>query len=126
MKAYLITSKAGRMVAGQTNNGVGTTIFLTDRQAEFELAQGTILPKPDENAAPAPDAEAAAEPQIDLAAMTVAALIAFAAEKGIEVDAKAKKADLIAAIEDGLLLAAVKAGLVQKAETAAEPGQNGA
>lgn len=117
MKPYLITTKAGRMVAGQTNNGVGTTIFLTDRQAEYELTQGTIVPKPDEEAeAQAAEAGAAVEPKLDLGEMKVADLIAFAKEQGIAVDEKAKKADLIAAIE---------AGLEAKAKAAAEAA-NGA
>lgn len=43
MRAYTITSKAGRFVAGQRNRGVGTTIMLSERQAKFELEAGAII-----------------------------------------------------------------------------------
>ena len=85
------------MVGGQTNNGNGTTIFLTDKQAEFELAQGTIILKPDEDAAPEP--EAVDEPKLDLAGMTIPVLLALAKDRGFEVNEKARKPDLIAEIE---------------------------
>jgi hypothetical protein len=42
MNRYVITEKAGRFVAGQTNTGVGTVLTLTEKQAEHELRLGTL------------------------------------------------------------------------------------
>lgn len=42
MPRYAITEKAGRFVAGQINNGVGTVLVLTEKQAEHELRLGTL------------------------------------------------------------------------------------
>lgn len=62
MPEYRITEKAGRFVAGQTNNGAGTSLFLTEKQAAYELALGTIVPAVPVAEAPAPEpAEAPAE-----------------------------------------------------------------
>lgn len=43
MKTYAITDKAGRYVAGTRNPGVGTTLTLTDKQAEAALRNGEIV-----------------------------------------------------------------------------------
>lgn len=43
MKSYAITDKAGRYVAGTRNPGVGTTLTLTDKQAEAALRNGEIV-----------------------------------------------------------------------------------
>ena len=53
-------------------------------------------------AAEAPKAEAAAEESVDLNSMKKAELAEFAAAKGIEVDSKLKKEEMIAAIEAAL------------------------
>ena len=53
-------------------------------------------------AAEAPKAEAAAEETVDLNSMKKAELAQFAAAKGIEVDSKLKKEEMIAAIEAAL------------------------
>ena len=53
-------------------------------------------------AAEAPKAEAAAEETVDLNSMKKAELADFAAAKGIEVDSKLKKEEMIAAIEAAL------------------------
>ena len=53
-------------------------------------------------AAEAPKAEAAAEETVDLNSMKKAELAEFAAAKGIEVDSKLKKEEMIAAIEAAL------------------------
>lgn len=50
MPRYAITEKAGRFVAGQTNNGAGTVLELTEKQAEHELRLGTLVPFDDEDA----------------------------------------------------------------------------
>jgi hypothetical protein len=67
MPRYAITEKAGRFVAGQTNNGAGTVLELTEKQAEHEVRLGTLVPL---------DVETAEE----------------AAETGTEGDKKAEKA----------------------------------
>lgn len=101
LKTYLITRKAGRFVAGQRNPGVGLPLTLTDKQAEHDLAQGTIVLKREEAKAtpeaapatgkPAPETEPAVTDE-----MTVKAILAYADENEIEVeDRAAKKADLI-------------------------------
>lgn len=43
MKTYAITEKAGRYVAGTRNPGVGTTLTLTDKQAEAALRNEEIV-----------------------------------------------------------------------------------
>ena len=53
-------------------------------------------------AAEAPKAEAASEETVDLNSMKKAELAEFAAAKGIEVDSKLKKEEMIAAIEAAL------------------------
>lgn len=100
MREYRITTKAGRWVAGQTNNGAGTSIWLTERQATYELAQGTIVPaepdpEPEADQAPAP----APVPGPDLSRMSKAELLDLAAARGVLVDPKATKAAIIGALE---------------------------
>lgn len=48
MKKYLITEKAGRMVAGRSNNGAGSVLYLTEKEAEYELSLGTLIEAPAE------------------------------------------------------------------------------
>lgn len=43
MKAYLITERAGRRVAGQRNNGVGTLLFLDELQAAEAVEAGHLV-----------------------------------------------------------------------------------
>ena len=40
---YIITEKAGPHVAGMRNTGVGTKLFLTEKQAEAGLRDGHLL-----------------------------------------------------------------------------------
>ena len=42
MPRYAITETAGRLVAGQTNTGVGTILTLTEKQAEHEVRLGSL------------------------------------------------------------------------------------
>ncbi|MBY0400958.1 hypothetical protein K2X89_11725 [Myxococcota bacterium] len=92
MKEYRITEKAGRFVAGRNSVGAGTSIFLTDKEAEYELSLGTIVPAEPEEAEPEDKGE-------DLSKLTKDALVALATERGVTVDPKATKAEIIAAIE---------------------------
>jgi hypothetical protein len=43
MPRFAITEKAGRLVAGQNNTGVGSVLTLTEKQAEHEVRLGTLL-----------------------------------------------------------------------------------
>jgi hypothetical protein len=58
---YIITSKAGRRVAGRRNGGVGTALDLTEAEAAEALDSGELhLPGSEEKAAkPAKAAKAA-------------------------------------------------------------------
>lgn len=47
-KTYSITEKAGRYVAGVRNTGLGTTLRLTDKEAEAGLRDGTLVLVSDE------------------------------------------------------------------------------
>ena len=40
---YIITEKAGPHVAGMRNTGVGTKLFLTEKQAEAGLRDGHLV-----------------------------------------------------------------------------------
>ena len=53
MPRFAITEKAGRFVAGQTNNGVGSVLTLTAKQAEHEVRLGTLTPLDVEKPKPA-------------------------------------------------------------------------
>lgn len=50
MKKYIITEKAGRMVAGRSNNGAGSVLYLSDKEAEYELSLGTLIEAPADGA----------------------------------------------------------------------------
>ncbi len=50
MPLYQITDKAGPYVAGRVNEGAGTTIFLTEREAAHDLRVGSIVPAPEPQA----------------------------------------------------------------------------
>lgn len=65
-----------------------------DRIAEFVSAEPSTA-APDE----VEEAPEQAEETIDLESMTKAELIAYAEQRGIEVDAKSRKAEIIAAIK---------------------------
>ena len=43
LKKYKITKKAGRTVAGQRNNGVGTTIEVDEKLGKYEVNQKTLV-----------------------------------------------------------------------------------
>ena len=53
MAKYVTTRKAGKYVAGQKNEGPGTPLELSGKQAEYEVALGTIVPAPVEPEKPA-------------------------------------------------------------------------
>lgn len=42
-KKYVITAKAGKHVAGHRNPGVGNTLMLTERQAKYEVSNGSLV-----------------------------------------------------------------------------------
>lgn len=42
MPRFAITEKAGRIVAGHSNTGIGTVFFLSDAQADAALAAGHL------------------------------------------------------------------------------------
>lgn len=42
-KKYVVTAKAGRHVAGHRNPGVGNTLMLTERQAKYEVSNGSLV-----------------------------------------------------------------------------------
>ena len=44
MPRYAITEKAGRIVAGQSNTGVGTVLTLSEGQAADALTFGALYP----------------------------------------------------------------------------------
>lgn len=44
MPRYAITEKAGHIVAGQSNTGVGTVLILSEGQAADALMSGTLHP----------------------------------------------------------------------------------
>ena len=44
MPRYAITEKVGRIVAGQSNTGVGTVLTLTEGQAVDALTSGALYP----------------------------------------------------------------------------------
>ena len=48
MAKYVTTRKAGKYVAGQENKGPGSVLELSGKQAEYEVALGTIVPAPEE------------------------------------------------------------------------------
>ena len=43
MKGYIITSKAGRRVAGRRNTGVGTRLILTEDEASAAVDAGELV-----------------------------------------------------------------------------------
>ena len=53
MAKYVTTRKAGKYVAGHKNEGPGTVLELSGKQAEYETALGTIVPAPEEPEKPA-------------------------------------------------------------------------
>lgn len=105
MPRYAITEKAGRMVAGTNNIGVGAVLNLTEKQAAHELRLGSLrlldVQRPDDmpsKTAASPEPSEDHEPSDDLEAMTVAELRTLAAEAGVEIGSDWRKADIVAAI----------------------------
>lgn len=96
MQDYIITEKAGRIVAGHRNTGVGTTLSLTESQAKHELRLGTLIPrKPKAVAVATSDVDDAPEISMKL---TLAQLQAIAEERKIEVAPGATKRQIIEAL----------------------------
>ncbi len=55
---YGVTERAGKYVAGMPNQGVGTVLTLTEKQAHYEVQLGTLKKLvPVAGAAPAPEPE---------------------------------------------------------------------
>jgi hypothetical protein len=94
MKDFVVTEKAGRIVANRVNNGVGTTLTMTEEEAALAVEAGELIPVSEPQAE---DAEQAAAR--DLAKLTKAELLGLAGELGVEADEKQTKAEIIAAIE---------------------------
>lgn len=65
MPRYVITEKAGRIVAGRRNSGVGTELDLTEQEAKAGVREGTLILRKDPDAPadgvvkPAPEKPAA-------------------------------------------------------------------
>jgi hypothetical protein len=65
MKTYIVTAKAGQMVAGHNNRGVGSTLTLSEEAARAAVEAGHLRQMADPVVAEAGDAEnpdAAKEP----------------------------------------------------------------
>lgn len=100
MPRYAITSKAGPFVAGYNNVGAGTVLLLSEAQAQYEVALGTLVLVPDE-AAPEPEPAPALPPlPADLTKLTKAQLLDLAAARGVLIaaDPRDTKAEIIAAL----------------------------
>jgi hypothetical protein len=120
---FRITEKAGRFVAGRNNTGVGTPLLLSRREAQHDVRLGALVEVGKEAASDtdaiteANDGVTGAEDagldgddttlggkvsedgDIDLAKMTVKELRALAENSGVEIEDRATKAEIIAAIE---------------------------
>lgn len=72
-KRYKITSKAGAYVAGRKNPGAGSSLTLTDKQAEQPLRDGAIVPEGQAPTAPATDPEPSTDKQAEQPARKAAA-----------------------------------------------------
>ena len=104
MPRYAITEKAGRMVAGTNNIGVGAVLNLTEKQAAHELRLGSLRLLDVQAAGDMPKAKPTepsvqTDPVDDLADLTVAELKALAEEEAIELDSDLRKAEIIDAIQ---------------------------
>lgn len=102
MPRYAITEKAGRMVAGTNNIGVGAVLNLTEKQAAHELRLGSLrlldVQAADDLPKAKPSAQEGQVETIDLNDMTVAELRAMAEEQGIELAGDLRKAEIVKAI----------------------------
>ena len=102
MPRYAITEKAGRMVAGTNNIGVGAVLNLTEKQAAHELRLGSLrllgVQRPDDLPKTNPGAQTGQVETVDLNDMTVAELRAMADEQGIELASDLRKAEIVEAI----------------------------
>lgn len=88
MPRYRITPKAGGIVAGTQNNGVGTVIDVEEHVAAPAVEVGALVPL-----------DVDVQPE-DLDSMKVAELKALAEERGVDVPSDAKKDDLIALLKE--------------------------
>ena len=71
-KRYITTARAGRFVAGQRNDGVGSVLMLTDEQAKYEVKNGTLILSK-EQASAEPDQAASSDPVADAESARLAA-----------------------------------------------------
>lgn len=90
MARYRITPKAGGIVAGTQNNGVGTVIDVEEHVAAPAVEAGALVPL---------DADVENQSE-DLGSMKVAELKALAEERGVDIPSDAKKDDLIALLKE--------------------------
>lgn len=88
MYRYKITEKAGRMVAGHVNTGVGSDLILTAEQAADALAVGHLAELPVSRGGSAPDGAAETPPQGGDGGGG-----GKSPEKDVKADGAAKKAD---------------------------------
>ena len=113
---FRITEKAGRFVAGRNNTGAGTKLLLSRKEAAYEVSLGTLVEVGaqaeagalvggtgsdtlDGGAGDATVCAVSENGDIDLAKMTVKELRALAENSGVEIEDRATKAEIIAAIE---------------------------
>jgi hypothetical protein len=113
---FRITEKAGRFVAGRNNTGAGTQLLLSRREAAYEVSLGTLVEVGAKAEAGAlvggtgsdtldggdgdgTGGAVSEDGDISLAKMTVKELRALAENSGVEIEDRATKAEIIAAIE---------------------------
>lgn len=94
MKSYIVTEKAGRIVANAVNNGVGTRLLLDEDQAAAAVEAGQLVPDTE-----ADEGDEAEVPASDLAEMTKADLVALAETRGVTLPDRASKAQIIEALK---------------------------
>jgi hypothetical protein len=101
---YVITEKAGRIVANRVNTGVGTKLWMTVEEAAASVEAGMLVlveaeeAAEDEAGANGDGGGSSAAPERDLSKMNKASLLQQAQEAGVEIGEDATKADIIAAI----------------------------
>lgn len=91
---FRVPYKAGEML--ECDPDLERRLVEVDRIAEFVVAEPSTPSTATDEVEEAPEQ---VEETIDLESMTKAELIAYAEQRGIEVDAKSRKAEIIAAIK---------------------------
>lgn len=91
---FRIAYKAGETL--ECDPDLERRLVEVDRIAEFVGAEPSTPPAATDEVEEAPEQ---VEESIDLESMTKAELVAYAEQRGIEVDAKSRKAEIIAAIK---------------------------